>query len=61
MAADNLVNAYLDEASTAVIGFAPILRVELGRETGRSHEIAKHHRDRVAFGRDSGIVGRPRL
>jgi hypothetical protein len=47
MAADNLVNAYLDEASTAVIGFAPILRVELGRETGRSHEIAKHHRDRA--------------
>jgi hypothetical protein len=40
---------------------APVFGVKLRGETGRPDEIAKHHGDRATLGRDSGILGRPRL
>jgi hypothetical protein len=40
---------------------APVLWVELRGEAGRANEIAEHHCDRTAFGRDFRTFGRRRL
>ena len=40
---------------------APILGVQLCGETCRAYEIAEHHGDRAALGRDFGTLGRHRL